>query len=126
MLSSVARAAGRAVLTPSSPAIWLSQSMGAPSASSAASVASTISGPMPSPGISVAGMAGRGLPAAGVTRGLYLALLMILDCVNSSSPSWPISVPKPDCLAPPNGMSGGRSRCLLTQTVPESIRCATS
>src|ERR1700686_3354684 len=43
-------------LTPSSPAIWVSHWNGVPSASRAASVASTISGPIPSPGISVAGI----------------------------------------------------------------------
>ena len=42
--------------TPPSPAIWWSHSNGAFSASSAASVASTISGPIPSPGIRVAGI----------------------------------------------------------------------
>src|SRR5512138_3566608 len=56
----------------------------------------------------------------------FLATLMTLGCVNSSSPSWPISAPIPDCFAAANGMSGGRSRCLLTQTVPESICAATS
>ena len=42
--------------TPPRPATWRSQSNGAFKASSAARVASTISGPMPSPGIRVAGM----------------------------------------------------------------------
>ena len=45
-----------AVLMPPRPAIWRSHSKGAPRASSATSVASTISGPIPSPGISVTGM----------------------------------------------------------------------
>src|ERR1700722_10096738 len=55
-----------------------------------------------------------------------IAILMIFAWVNSSSPSWPISAPKPDCFAPLNGTSGGRSRCLFTHTVPESIFSATS
>ena len=46
--------------------------------------------------------------------------------VNSSRPSWPYSTPEPDCLAPPNGMSLGRSRCLFTQTVPDRTWDATS
>jgi hypothetical protein len=53
-------------------------------------------------------------------------MLMIFAWVYSSSPSWPSAVPRPDCLAPQNGTSGGRSRCLLIQTVPGSIRSATS
>src|ERR1700722_3631575 len=57
MLSSVLRGSGSlAVLTPSSPAICRSHIKGAFSASRAASVASTISGPMPSPGMRVAGI----------------------------------------------------------------------
>ena len=30
----------------------------------------------------------------------------------------------PDCFEPSNGTSGGRSRCLSTQTVPDSTRAA--
>src|SRR6202142_3817458 len=57
MLSSVTAGSGSpALVMPASPASWRSQRNGAPSASSTASVASTISGPIPSPGISVAGM----------------------------------------------------------------------
>lgn len=41
--------------------------------------------------------------------------------VNSFMPSIPCSRPMPDCFAPPNGMSKGMSRCLLTHTGPESI-----
>jgi hypothetical protein len=36
------------------------------------------------------------------------------------------SVPMPDCLAPPYGICGAISRCLLIHTVPASIRVATS
>ena len=53
-------AGSSATLTPSSPATWRSHSKGAPNASSAARVASTISGPIPSPGMRVTGM-GRGI-----------------------------------------------------------------
>jgi hypothetical protein len=56
----------------------------------------------------------------------YFATLMIVAWVNSSSPSWPNSTPMPDCFAPPYGVSGRRSRCLFTQTVPELILAATS
>lgn len=57
MLSRVAGGSGSpALLTPSSPATWRCHSNGAASALSAASVPSTISGPMPSPAISVTGM----------------------------------------------------------------------
>ena len=48
--------------------------------------------------------------------------LMICSWVNSARPSSANSVPMPDCLAPPNGMCGAMSRCLLIQTVPASIR----
>ena len=40
----------------------------------------------------------------------YFAMLMIVAWVNSSSPSWPISTPMPDCFAPPNGVSGPTCR----------------
>src|SRR5260370_1342145 len=52
-------------------------------------------------------------------------MLMIVAWVNSSSPSWPISAPIPDCFTPANGVSGLTSRCLFTQTVPELIQPAT-
>jgi hypothetical protein len=48
-----------------------------------------------------------------------MAWLMTLDWVNASSPSWPISAPKPDCLAPlrtnaPDGnISIGMSQFML-------------
>src|SRR5580692_10248967 len=54
------------------------------------------------------------------------ASLMIWSWVNSARPSSANSVPMPDCLAPPNGMCGAMSRCLLIQTVPASIWLATS
>src|SRR6202035_5074179 len=49
------------------------------------------------------------------------ASLMICSWVNSASPSSANSVPMPDCLAPPNGICGAMSRCLLIHTVPASI-----
>src|SRR5277367_3272090 len=52
--------------------------------------------------------------------------LMIWSWVNSANPSSANSVPMPDCLAPPNGICGAISRCLLIQTVPASILLATS
>src|SRR5258706_14471613 len=53
------------------------------------------------------------------------ASLMICSWVNSARPSSANSVPMPDCLAPPNGMCGAMSRCLLIHTVPASIWLAT-
>src|SRR5262249_47900628 len=55
----------------------------------------------------------------------YFAMLMMVAWVNTLSPSGPSSTPIPDCLAPANGVSGPRSRCLFTQTVPALIRAAT-
>ena len=55
---------------------------------------------------------------------LQRAIFRTLRWVNSSSPAAPNSVPIPDCLAPANGMPGSSSPCLLTQTVPDSIRAA--
>src|ERR1700735_4169924 len=57
MLAMVRAGSGSpSAFTPCRPAIWRSHSNGAPSASSAANTQSTISGPMPSPGMSVAGI----------------------------------------------------------------------
>src|ERR1700730_8456984 len=50
---------------------------------------------------------------------------MICSWVNSARPSSANSVPMPDCLAPPKGMCGAMSRCLLIHTVPASIWLAT-
>lgn len=47
-------------------------------------------------------------------------------CVYDKSPSRPSSRPTPDALTPPIATSKRRSRYLLTQTMPESIRAASA
>jgi len=66
------------------------------------------------------------LPGRRIDHGTRFASLITWTWVNSYKPSCANSTPSPDCLAPPNGMVGPKSRCLLIHTVPASMRVARS